>query len=48
MGKSDRKRPFGKPGHRWEDNIKMDRQEVEWVTWNGLIWLKIGTGGGLL
>jgi hypothetical protein len=28
MGKSDRKRPFGKPGHRWEDNIKMDRQEI--------------------
>ena len=28
MGKSDRKRPFGKPGHRWEDNIKMDLQEV--------------------
>ena len=31
---------------RWEDNIKMDLQEVGWVAWTGLIWLKIGTGGG--
>jgi hypothetical protein len=22
--------PVGRPGHRWEDNIKMDLQEVEW------------------
>ena len=22
------KRPFGRPRHRWEDNIKMDLQEV--------------------
>jgi hypothetical protein len=20
--------PFGRPGHRWEDNIKMDLQEM--------------------
>jgi hypothetical protein len=24
------KRPLGRPRHRWEDNIKMDLQEVEW------------------
>ena len=30
---------------RWEDNIKMDIQEVGWGTWTGLIWLRIGTGG---
>ena len=23
------KRPLGRPVHRWEDNIKMDLQEVE-------------------
>jgi hypothetical protein len=42
--------PPGKsPGtHRWEDNIKMDLQEVGWGAWTGLIWLRIGTGGGLL
>jgi hypothetical protein len=31
-----------------EDNIKMDLQEVGWGTWTGFIWLRIGTGGGLL
>jgi hypothetical protein len=24
MGKSERKRPLGKPRHIWEDNIKAD------------------------
>jgi hypothetical protein len=33
---------------RWEHNIKIDIQEVGLVVWNGLIWLRIGTGGGLL
>jgi hypothetical protein len=28
MGKPEGKRPLGKPRHRWEDNIKMDLQEV--------------------
>jgi hypothetical protein len=28
VGKSERKRPLGRPKHRWEDNIKMDLQEV--------------------
>jgi hypothetical protein len=27
-GKPERKRPLGRPRHRWEDNIKMDVQEV--------------------
>ena len=26
--KPERKRPLGRPRHRWEDNIKMDLQEV--------------------
>jgi hypothetical protein len=42
------RRPFGRPRHRWEDNIKMDLQEVGWGTRTGLIWLRIGTGGGFL
>jgi hypothetical protein len=29
VGKSDGKRPPERPGRRWEDNIKMDHQEVE-------------------
>ena len=28
VGKPERKRPLGKPRLRWEDNIKMDLQEV--------------------
>ena len=36
VGKSERKRPLGRPRHRWEYNIKMDLQEVgcrdmEWI-----------------
>ena len=26
VGKPERKRPLGRPRHRWEDNIKMDLQ----------------------
>jgi hypothetical protein len=26
--KPEGKRPLGRPGHRWEDNIKLDLQEV--------------------
>ena len=29
LGKPEGKRPLGRPRHRWEDNIKMDLQEVE-------------------
>ena len=28
VGKSEGKRPLGRPRHRWEDNIKMDLQEA--------------------
>jgi hypothetical protein len=42
VGKPEGKRPLGRPRRRWEDNIKMDLQEV------GGSWLRIGTGGGCL
>jgi hypothetical protein len=29
VGKPEEKRPQGRPKRRWEDNIKMDLQEVE-------------------
>jgi len=32
VGKSEGKRPLGRARHRWEDNIKMDLQEVGWET----------------
>jgi hypothetical protein len=28
VGKPEGKRPLGRPRHRWEDNIKVDLQEV--------------------
>ena len=49
VGKPERKRPLGKSRRRWEDNIKMDLQEVgggcgDWVefaqdreTWRALV-----------
>jgi hypothetical protein len=33
MGKSEGKKPLGRPRRRWEDYIKMDLQEVGW--WGG-------------
>ena len=44
VGKPVGKRTLGRPRHRWEDNIKMDLQEVG----TGWSWLRIGTGGGRL
>jgi hypothetical protein len=48
VGRPEGRRPLVRPRHRWKDNIKMDLQEVGWGAWSGLIWLRIGTGGGLL
>jgi hypothetical protein len=28
VGKTEGKRPLGRPRHRWKNNIKMDLQEV--------------------
>ena len=45
MGKPEGTRPLGRPRRRWEDNIKVDLQEVGWGSWTGLIWLRTGAGG---
>ena len=47
VGKPEGKRPLGRPRRRWEDNIKMDLQEVGGVD-IGCSWVRIGTGGGHL
>ena len=41
-GKPSGKRPFGRPKRRWEDNIRMDLEEIGI---NGLIRLRIGIIG---
>jgi hypothetical protein len=30
MGKPEGKRPLGRPGRKWEDNIKMNLRELGW------------------
>ena len=47
-GRHEVNRPFGRPRHRWEDNIKMDLEEVGIEEWTGSIWLRTGTAGRLL
>jgi hypothetical protein len=60
VGKQEGKRPLERPGHRLEDNIKMDLRELGWdgmgwygLVWYGLVltglfWLKIGKSEGFL
>ena len=36
VGRLEGKKPFGRPRHRWEDNINMDFQEMGWEAWIGL------------
>jgi hypothetical protein len=35
------KRPLGRPKHRWEDNIKMDLQEMQC---GGMDWIDMSQG----
>jgi hypothetical protein len=48
VGKLEGKTPLEKPRCRWVDNIKMDLRDMDGVIRTGLIWLRIGTGRGLL
>ena len=38
VGKPQRKRPLGRPRLRWEDNIKMELQEVGY---GGMDWIDL-------
>jgi len=38
VGKPKGKKPLGRPRHRWEDNIKMDLQEVGC---GGMDWIEL-------
>ena len=38
MGKSEGKRPLGRPRRKWEDNIKMNLQEVGC---GGINWIEL-------
>jgi hypothetical protein len=45
VGRPEGKRPLGRP---WDDGIIMNLREIGWGIQSGFIWLRIGTGGGLL
>jgi hypothetical protein len=36
VGNPEGKRPLGRHRHRWEDNIKIDVQVVEWEGMDGI------------
>jgi hypothetical protein len=38
VGKSEGKRPLGRPSHRWVYNIKMDLREIGW---GGMDWIDL-------
>jgi hypothetical protein len=42
VGKPEGKSPLGRPGHRWEDNSKMDLQEVGC---GGMDWTELSQEG---
>jgi hypothetical protein len=41
VGRPEGRRPLGRPRRRWEDNIKIDLQEVGWV---GMNWIELAQG----
>jgi hypothetical protein len=38
VGKTEGKRPFGRPRSRWEDNIRVDIREI---VWEGVDWIRL-------
>jgi hypothetical protein len=38
VGKSEGRRPPGRPRRRWEDNIKMDLRKIGW---GGIAWIDL-------
>ena len=47
-GRPEARRLFGRARLMWEDYIKMDIKKWDGEVRTGLIWLRIGTGGGHL
>jgi len=45
VGKPEGKSSLGRPRHRWDNNIKMDLQEVGCV---GMDWIELAQGRGIL
>jgi hypothetical protein len=46
VGKPEGERPLERLRSRWVDNIlRWTLERFDEVMWNGLIWLRVGTGG---
>jgi hypothetical protein len=43
VGKTEGKRPLGKPRRRWKDDIKLKLREIGCAVIIRFIWLRIGT-----
>jgi hypothetical protein len=41
VGKPEGRRPLGRPGRRWVDNIKMDLRDIGW---DGVDLIRTGSG----
>ena len=48
VGKAEGKRPIGRPRLRWEDNIKLDLQDVGCGVMDWIELAEVGTGCGHL
>jgi hypothetical protein len=48
IGKRSGKTPLRRPDYSWKGNATADHKGTAGRTWTALIWLMIGTGGGLV
>jgi hypothetical protein len=48
VGELEGRKLFGRPRHRYEDNVKMDLQIIGWGAWTGFIWRRIQRNGRLV
>jgi hypothetical protein len=48
VGRPEGRRPLGRPRRKWEIILKWIFKKWDGGIWTGLIWLRIGTCGGLL
>jgi len=48
VGKPEGKRKIGRPRCRWENNIKVNLEDIGQGAWTGLMWLKIWKTGRFL
>jgi hypothetical protein len=48
VGKPEGKGPLGRLRRRWEYGMRFYLREIGLGLWIGFVWLRTGTGGGLL